>query len=42
MNEKKAYAEHDILTESREEQIAILAVSESRVQIDDKFKAEIM
>ena len=42
MKEKKAYAEQQILIESREEQNAVLVVSESRVQIDDQFRAEII
>ena len=42
MNEKKQYAKQQVLTEQREEQNAVLAVSESRVQIDDQFKADIM
>ena len=42
MNEKKVYAKQQILTEKREEQNAVLAVSESRIQIDDQFRSEIM
>ena len=42
MNEKKQYAKQQILTETREEQNAVLAVSESSVQIDEQFKTDIM
>ena len=42
MREKKQYAQQQILTEARAEQSAILAISESRVQIDDQFRTEMM
>ena len=42
MNEKKQYAKQQILTETKEEQNAVLAVSESSVQVDEQFKADIM
>ena len=42
MNEKKQYAKQQILTETREEQNAVLAVAESSVQIDEQFKTDIM
>ena len=42
MNEKKQYAEQQLLTEQREEQNAVLAVAESSIYIDDQFRTEIM
>ena len=42
MREKKQYAQQQILTETRAEQSAVLAISESRVQIDDQFRTKMM
>ena len=41
-NEKKQYAEQQLLTEQREEQNAVLAVAESSIYIDDQFRTEII
>ena len=38
MNEKKQYAKQQILTEQKEEQNTVLAISASRVIVDDPFK----
>ena len=42
MNEKKQFAEQQLLTDQREEQNAVLAVAESSIHIDDQFRNEIM
>ena len=42
LKERKSNAQNQILTGTREEQNVVLAVSESRIVVDDQFRQRIM